>query len=120
MGPAVSLLCLGLIPGALIFRLPAAQRDKRAALPADERMFWSVVLSLVLSSCVALGLAIANRYTLDRVIWADVGVSLCLLLAFRQHLRLGAAASRLSWTAVIPVAIILLGAWVNVCRLRST
>ena len=32
------------LPGALIFRLPVGERLRRASLPAEERVFWSIVL----------------------------------------------------------------------------
>ena len=36
------LLAVAYLPGAIIFRLPVADRSKRAALPAEERQFWAV------------------------------------------------------------------------------
>ena len=34
------------LPGALLFRLPVADRARRAALAAEERVFWHVILSV--------------------------------------------------------------------------
>ena len=45
------------LPGAALFRLPYWQRDKRAALDAEERVFWHVHLSLAWSLTVVLALA---------------------------------------------------------------
>jgi hypothetical protein len=36
-----SLIAVAYLPGAVIFRLPVADRSKRAALPAEERLFWA-------------------------------------------------------------------------------
>ena len=40
MTQLASLVLLGYLPGALVFRLPLADRPRRASLPADERVFW--------------------------------------------------------------------------------
>ena len=47
-------IAIAYIPGALIFRWPAWDRDRRAALGADERVFWHVVISLAWSLAVVL------------------------------------------------------------------
>ena len=45
----LQLLVVGWLPGAVLFRLPLAERDRRAALPAEERAYWAVVLSVAMS-----------------------------------------------------------------------
>src|SRR3712207_8745294 len=45
------------VPGALVFRLPLCERDRRASLPAEERAYWAIIISVLLSSVAALGLA---------------------------------------------------------------
>ncbi len=45
----VGALIIGYLPGAVIFRLPIAERQKRAALAAEERVFWQVILSVAWS-----------------------------------------------------------------------
>ena len=40
---ALRLLLVAYLPGALLFRLPVAHRETRAALPADERAFWAII-----------------------------------------------------------------------------
>ena len=60
----IYLALIAYIPGALVFRAPIANRDRRAALPADERAFWAVVISVLLSTTIALGLAAAGGYSL--------------------------------------------------------
>ena len=46
----LSFLTVGWLPGAVLFRLPIADRDRRAALPAEERVYWAVVLSIATSA----------------------------------------------------------------------
>ena len=52
-----SLCAIGWLPGAVIFRLPVADRAKRAALPAEERVFWAVVISVTTTTTLAFALA---------------------------------------------------------------
>jgi 4-amino-4-deoxy-L-arabinose transferase-like glycosyltransferase len=108
---ALAVLLVGYLPGALAFRLPIADRARRAALSAEERVFWHVVLSVAWSLTVALALAAAGRYSLDRLLVANAIVSLVLVLASRGRLFFGGAASRPTWTALLPLAIIALGLW---------
>jgi len=42
----IALILLGYLPGALIFRWPGLDRDRRAAIDAGERAFWHVMISL--------------------------------------------------------------------------
>ena len=50
---ALSILLIAYVPGALTLRLPVGRRALRAALPAEERLFWSVAISVTtpLSTC---------------------------------------------------------------------
>ena len=61
-------LAAGVLPGAMLFRLPLASRDSRAALPADERVFWYVFLSISWSVAVAFALAFVSAYSLPRLL----------------------------------------------------
>ena len=106
-------LVIAYLPGALIFRLPLADRSIRASLPAEERVFWSILLSLAWSSCLCLGLAAAGRYQFDRLLWTTGAVSLLILLLVRGRLRLGPAARYPTWTALLPLGLVALGLWVN-------
>lgn len=104
-------LLLGYLPGALVFRLPVGNRDRRAALPAEERVFWGVVLSVVVSIGVTLMLAAVARYRFERLVWVVGGLCLLLVVLSRGRLRFGAAATRPTWTAVLPVALLVLAGW---------
>jgi uncharacterized membrane protein len=71
----IQLLLIAWLPGAVIFRLPCADRDKRA-LDAEERLFWAVIVSLAVSLSVVLTLALVNRYTFDRLLMVNATVAL--------------------------------------------
>ena len=105
----LELATIGWLPGAAMFRLPWLNRERRAALDAEERVFWAVILSLAVSLSAALALASVHRYSFRNLILADLAVAtLCVALG-RGHLRLGTTARRLSFTAIVPVVLILLG-----------
>jgi hypothetical protein len=107
------LLAIAYLPGAIIFRLPIADRDKRAALPAEERVFWSVVLSVIWSSAAVLGLAAIGEYTFERLLFINGAECSALLIALRSGLRLGASAPRTTWSALVPVALAVAGFFIN-------
>jgi len=86
---ALVVLLLAYLPGALIFRFPLLDRARRAALAAEERLFWAVVLSVALSSLVAFSLAVAGSYALERVLWLNGAVCLGIALGCRGRLWLG-------------------------------
>ena len=103
---AASVLLLGYLPGALIFRLPLAGRADRAGLPAEERLFWHVVISLAVTSICGLGLAAAGSYRFERLLWLNG--ALCVLFAAvgPRRLRLGPGAPWPGWSALVPAALI--------------
>ena len=107
----VHLLVIGWLPGAAIFRLPFAERDKRAALDAEERLFWSVLLSVAISAAVVVALASAGRYTFQRLILADVAIAVAAASIGRFNLRLGSPARRPGLGALVPLILVLLGLW---------
>ncbi len=113
MTPAqlLSLAVVAWLPGAVIFRLPAGGRDTRAGIDAEERVFWSVILSLCVSLSVVLALAAAHRYTFARLLIADGVIALALAALSRFRLRLGPAARRPGPWSLLPVALVLLGLW---------
>ena len=106
-------LLLAYVPGAAVFRLPIGDRDRRAALAAEERLFWAVMLSVLCSAFVTLGLAMLGRYTVTRVLGVNAGLAGVSLLLCRQHLRLPASAPRPTWTALLPLALAGGALWLN-------
>jgi len=105
------LILIGWLPGSAIFRLPWLNRDTRAGLDAEERAFWSVILSVAISLAIVLVLAVFHRYSFARLMIADaIVIGFCAAIA-RGRLRLGPAARRATWTVLIPVAIVVVGMW---------
>ena len=109
--PLVELLVVAWLPGAVIFRLPWLDRSRRAALPAEERGFWAVVISASISLGVVLALAAGHRYDFARLLAADCGIAAVLALAARFDLRLGPARARPGPGLAIPVLLALFAAW---------
>ena len=105
----LSILLIAYIPGALMLRLPVGRRSLRAALPAEERLFWSTIISVALSSIVALGLAAGGAYRFDRLLWIEGGLSLALALVNRRHLVWRSEAPKPGWTAMFPAALVFVG-----------
>ena len=66
-----SLIAIAYLPGAIIFRLPLAGRSKRASLPAEERAFWAIMISVIVSMTAAFALASVGGYSLSRVVWGN-------------------------------------------------
>ena len=73
-----SLIAIAWLAGAIVFRLPVADRAKRAALPAEERVFWSVVISVATTTTLAFVLAAMGVYSLTRWSGAIRGLPPCL------------------------------------------
>ena len=111
MSTLVGLFIVAYLPGALIYRLPTGDRAWRSARPAEERGFWGVLLSVLVSSVVALALAAAGLYTFARLASIDAGVALAILAWGRGRLRYDQDAPPPGWGALIPVALIGLGLW---------
>ena len=107
---AFIVLLIAYLPGALIFRLPLAERSRRAALSAEERVFWAVVISVALSSIVAFALAATGRFQLEPLVLVNGGISLTIGLLWRLKLRFGGEAPQPTWTAGAPLALLLLAA----------
>ena len=107
----LNVIVISYLPGALIFRLPLADRRRRAGLAAEERLFWAVIISVAVSLIVAFGLAWASRYTFDRLLYINGG--LCLLIAGLAHrrLRLEPGTPRPGWGLVVPAALVAIGLW---------
>jgi hypothetical protein len=116
-----SLIAIAYLPGAIVFRLPVADRAKRASLPAEERLFWAVIISILITTTLAFVLAAMGAYSLRALLWCDVLIAAGLALATLGNLRLSGGAGlaprnapyvpRPSWTAAIPVVLIAAGVW---------
>ena len=102
----LAVVLLAYIPGALTFRLPFAHRERRASLRAEERLFWYVVVSVVITSLGALILAAFGSYRFDRLLWINGALSAALALVGRGRLRLSPEAPAPGWTALIPATIV--------------
>ena len=103
---AASLLLIAWLPGALAFRLPLWNRERRAALPAEERLFWQVVISIAISHAAVLALAAAHRYSFQRLLVLDA--VLCAALAAAGRFRLRLRAPHAGRSALLVVALIAL------------
>ena len=108
---AVQIAIVGWLPGAVLFRMPIGQRDRRAGLPAEERAYWAVVLSATIAIVLVLALAALHRYSFTRLVLADLAIAAALAAGARFRLRLGAAARRAGPAVVLPLALALFAAW---------
>lgn len=106
-----TLAIVAYLPGAAIFRLPLADRDRRAALAAEERAFWAVILSVLVSSTAALALAGLGAYTFQRLLAIDLAVALVALAVTHRRLPFGRVAPPPRMTALVPIALVALGFW---------
>ena len=98
------------LPGALVYRVPFAARPLRAALPAEERVFWAVVLSVCWSLTIVLALAFVDQYKFKRLLIANAVLSSGLLVAFRTRLVYGGTAVRVGASALVPLGLVIIGA----------
>ncbi len=107
---AALLLIVGWLPGAVIFRAPVLDRDRRAALDLEERAFWSVILSIAISLSVVLALAALHRYSFSRLIVADLVIAAAGAAIWRGRLRM-TEGKPVSVTLIVPVILVALGVW---------
>ena len=96
------------LPGAVLYRIPGAHRDLRAGLPAEERFFWQVIISLGLALSLVLVLGALGRYRFEYLLWAQGAITVLPVLAWRGRLRLGRTAPPPRLAIVIPVALVAL------------
>jgi hypothetical protein len=108
---AIKLLIVAWLPGAILFRAPFLDRQKRSGLDAEERLFWAVILSLAISLPIVVAMAAAHRYSFTRLLIADLLIAGGIALASKFDLRLGKDARRPGLTALLPLALVLLGLW---------
>lgn len=106
-------LVVAYLPGAALYRMQWGNRGARAALPADERAFWHVVISLTWSLLIVLTLAALGAYRYERLIGINLGVVTLGLgaLAARGQLRYGSVAKRPGPTVLFAVILVALGVW---------
>jgi hypothetical protein len=109
LATALSCLVIAYLPGALAFRIPVGAPHLRAAFPAEERVFWAVVLSVCWSLTVVLVFAGLGVYTLDRLLVTNGALSALILAAWRTRLRFATPAARPTWSALVPVGLVALG-----------
>lgn len=101
---------LAYAPGALFFRAPILDPARRRTLPAEERVFWAIVLSVSLSCMVTLGLASLGWYRYGRLLAVNGGLSAAALLLWRGQL-FARGAARPTLTALAPAALVVLALW---------
>lgn len=111
MSQIFGLIVVGWLPGAVIFRLPWLDRDARAMLPAEERLFWAVVTSLAVSLSLVLLLAAAGQYTFERLLVGNLAFACGAAVLARFRLRLGQAATRPTLACLLPIVLVALGIW---------
>lgn len=98
------------LPGFVLFRLPLLDPRGRAALPAEERWLWSVVLSVGLSVMATIGLAAFGWYSFERLLAIDAAIAAVVVLACRGRLR-WPEARRPDAGTLVPVVIVAGGLW---------
>jgi len=99
------------LPGAVLFRAPFADRARRAAIDPEERLFWSVILSIAISLSAVLALAFLGKYTFTRLMAADVAFALVIAAIGRFDLRLEAPRKLATPAALLPVMLLALATW---------
>ncbi len=104
-------LFVAYLPGAILFRMPVADRARRAGLAAEERLFWAVMLSVSWSLAVVLALAALHEYRFERLLIANAIVSGLLLAAGNRKLRYRGQAARPTLTIILPAVLIALAVW---------
>jgi hypothetical protein len=102
-------LLVAYVPGALLYRLPVANRVRRAALDAEERVFWHVILSAAWSLALVLALASFGAYRFERLLAANAIVSGVIVLAGPARLLYRGEAKSIRWTIVLPLVLVAIG-----------
>jgi len=104
-------LLVAYLPGAALFRLPLWRRERRAALDAEERVFWHITLSVAWSLTIVLALAAIGHYRFQWLLAVNAGVTVALIVFVRGRLAFAGTAPRPSWTILLPVCLVALGLW---------
>ena len=96
-------------PARLLFAFPS-RPTQASCSPAEERVFWSVMISVIISTTGAFVLAASGVYTIGRLATLNVILTAALAAAALGRLRM-TGATRPTWTALLPVGLIALGTW---------
>lgn len=107
---ALAAILVAYLPGAVLFAMPKWNRARRAALPAEERLFWHVVISLAWSLAVVLVLASVDAYRLERVMTVNGLLVAGLLVAARGRLRYAGTAAAPTAAVLLPMLLVVLAA----------
>ena len=102
---------LAYLPGAAIFRLPIADRKKRAALAAEERVFWQIVISIVWTLGAVMVMAAAAAYRFERLLMLNIGLTVLLLLIGRGSLLWRGTQAKVTIAVLVPLTLLGLGVW---------
>jgi hypothetical protein len=105
------LLIVAYLPGALIFRMPLLGRERRASLPADERLYWAVLLSVAWSCGLVFLLAVLERYLFQRLLVANLLFAAATLGLWRSRLLYRGTAPRLTVAALWPALLVAAALW---------
>lgn len=103
-----ALLVIAWLPGAAAYRAPIADREKRAALDAEERLFWQVILSTACALVIALSLAAFGRYSFERLVAGQLILAMVPVILWRGRLRL-TDAPRPGLSIAIPLVLVSIG-----------
>jgi hypothetical protein len=103
-----AVVAVGYVPGAMLYRWPTRNRDARAGLPPEERVFWIVLTSLAWSTAAVLVMAALSFYTLERLVILNLAVGALALLTLRGRLRLGTARARAGAGTIAAVLLVAL------------
>ena len=106
-----ALLLIAWVPGAVLFRGPFTGRERRAGLAAEERHFWSVIISVTVSLSVTLLLAGASAYTFKRLLIANASLAVLVAVGARFRLRYSPSAAPPSLTMLLPAGLLVLAVW---------
>jgi hypothetical protein len=107
---ALAAILVAYLPGAMLFRLPVAERTRRASLPVEERIFWHVMISLAWSLTVVLVLAAFGAYRLERVLIGNATLVAVVVAVARTRLGYSGTAAAPTARALVPVLLVVLAA----------
>lgn len=111
LSAVLAALVIGYLPGAILFRWPFAARATRAALAAEERVFWQVVTSVAWSLALTLAMAAAGVYRLERLLAVNAAVSAAGLAIARGRLRWHGTQAPVTVAILVPLTLLGLGVW---------